>query len=96
MPTARRIRRQGGERYALHHHELTTEQVGWWQGIPTVTLPTAIGQGIDSGVPTYLVRQALEHGRRTGDVLPDKASDLETRLETRPIDASTPPIWTCA
>ena len=92
VPTARRIRRRGGEMYALHHQDLTTEQVGWWQAIPTATLPTAIAQCIDSGVPTYLLRQALDHGRRTGDVLPDKASDLETRLETRPGDASAPPI----
>lgn len=96
VPTARRIRRRGGELYALHHQDLTTEQVGWWQGIATVTLPTAIAQCIDSGVPTYLLRQALEHGGRTGDVLPDKASELETRLETRPVDASAPPIRTCA
>lgn len=86
VPPARRIRRRGGERYALHHQDLTTEQVGWWQGIATVTLPTAIGQCIDSGVPSYLLRQALEHGRRTGDVLADEAADLETRLEARHAD----------
>ena len=81
VPTARRIRRRGGERYQLHHQDLATDEVGWWEGIPTVTLPTAIGQGIDSGVPSYLLRQALDYGRRTGDVLADEATDLETRLE---------------
>ena len=79
----RGVGQRGGERYELHHQDLTNEQVGWWQAIPTATLPTAIGQCIDSGVPTYLLRQALEHGRRTGDVLADEAADLETRLEAR-------------
>ena len=83
VPTARRIRRRAGELYALHQQDLTAEQVGWWQGIPTTTLPTAITQCIDSGVPSYLLRQALEHGRRTGDVLADEAADLEARLEAR-------------
>ena len=83
VPTARRIRRRGGELYELHHEDLRPDQVGWWQGIPTSTLPTAISQCLDSGVPSYLLRQALEHGRRTGDVLADEASDLEARLEAR-------------
>lgn len=87
VPTARRIRRRGGELYALHHQDLNPEQIGWWQGIPTTTLPTAIGQCLDSGVPSYLLRQALEHGRRTGDVLADEASDLEVRLEARHVES---------
>lgn len=86
VPTARRIRRAGGALYELHHQDLTPAQVGWWEVIPTVTLPTAIGQCIDSGVPGYLLRQALAHGRRTGNVLPGEASDLETRLEARYAD----------
>ena len=83
VPTARRIRHRNGELYALHQQDLTPEQVGWWQGIPTTTLRTAITQYIDSGVPSYLLRQALKHGRRTGDVLADEAADLEAQLEAR-------------
>jgi predicted transcriptional regulator of viral defense system len=55
----RRIRRARSEGYAVHHETLTAEHVGWWQRIPTVTLPTAIDQCIRSGVPTYLLRQAI-------------------------------------
>jgi hypothetical protein len=55
--------------------------VGWWQAIPTVTLPTAIAQGIDSGIPAYLLRQALDAGRGTGDVTAKEAAKLTTRLE---------------
>jgi predicted transcriptional regulator of viral defense system len=81
VPTARRIRRRGGELYEVHHQDLTADQVGWRQAIPTVTLPTAIAQGIDTDVPTYLIRQALEAGQRTGDVTADQAAVLSTRLE---------------
>ena len=59
VPTARRIRRRAlsvSELYALHHQDLTAEQVGSWQGIATGTLPTAIGPCIESGVPSYLLR----------------------------------------
>lgn len=87
VPSTRRIRRRAGELYALHHQDLAAEQVGWWQGIPTVTLPTAIGQCIDSGVPSYLLRQALEYGRLTGDILADEAANLEARLEAGHADA---------
>lgn len=81
VPTARRIRRRGGELYEVHHQDLTADQVGWWQAIPTVTLPTAIAQGIDSGVPAYLLRQALGTGRGTGDITADQAVELTARLE---------------
>ena len=80
VPTKRRIRRRAGERYEVHQQDLNPDQIGWWQGIPTVTLPTAIGQCVDSGVPSYLLRQALEHGQRNGDVLAAEATDLTTRL----------------
>jgi hypothetical protein len=44
---------------------LEPRQVVWWQGIRTVSAPTAIGQGIASEVPTYLIRQALDRAGRT-------------------------------
>ncbi len=56
----RRIRRGGGDQYAIHHDDLDARQMTWWQGIRIVTVPTAIGQCIASGVPTYLIRQALD------------------------------------
>jgi predicted transcriptional regulator of viral defense system len=83
VPTTRRIRRRAGERYEVHQQDLNPDQIGWWQGIPTVTLPAAIGQCVDSGVPGYLLRQALEHGQRTGDVLPQEVAALAAQLEAR-------------
>lgn len=58
-----RIRRRGGEGYRIHYQELAEDQVTWWQGIPTVTLATAILQGIESGVPSYLIRQVLQRSQ---------------------------------
>jgi len=79
----RRIRRARGQGYAVHHETLTAEQVGWWQRIPTVTLPTAIEQCIRSGVPTYLLRQAIAHGGEHGALRPDIRASLEITLQTR-------------
>jgi len=55
----RRIRKAGGEGYVIHHQHLRPEQVTWWEGIRTVTPLTAIEQALTSGVPTYLLRQAI-------------------------------------
>lgn len=60
----------------MHYQELLGDQVGWWQQIPTVTLPTAISQCIGAGVPTYLLVQALENAAKTGALV----SAYRTRL----------------
>lgn len=83
VPKARRIRRRGGDLYVVHHADLTTDQLGWWQRIRIVTLPTAIAQCIDSGVPTYLLRQALSAGRARGLLTVEQTHHLDTRLESR-------------
>jgi predicted transcriptional regulator of viral defense system len=83
LPTSRRIRRRGGELYVVHHEDLATDQTGWWQQIPTVTLPTAIAQCITSGVPGYLVRQALTAARNRGALTPAAVDDLSQKLEAR-------------
>jgi predicted transcriptional regulator of viral defense system len=61
----RRLRRAGGEAYVVHYEDVPAENLTWWQGIRTVDVPWAIGQGIASGVPTYLLRQALDRAGRT-------------------------------
>jgi predicted transcriptional regulator of viral defense system len=79
----RRIARQGGEGYTLHHQDLTDNQKTWWEGIPIVTLYTAIGQGIASKVPTYLLRQAIERGHQLGLLLDCEQAELMELLEKR-------------
>lgn len=83
----RRIRRAGGELYVVHHQDLNARQVTWWQGIPTVSVPTAIAQCITSGVPTYLIRQALDRAGRTSRLPTADTEQLAAALEAR--DGST-------
>jgi predicted transcriptional regulator of viral defense system len=82
-PKSRRIRRRGGDLYVVHHEDLRAEQIGWWQQIPTVTLATAIVQCIASGVPGYLLRQALSAGRDRGTLTPDETHTMIGQLEAR-------------
>lgn len=79
----RRLRRGGGERYVIHHEDLDPKQIAWWQGIRTVTVPTAIGQCIASGVPSYLIRQALDRAGRTSQLPAAERERLTAELETR-------------
>lgn len=78
----RRIRRQGGG-IAVHYQDLTPTQIGWWQGIAAVTVPTAIGQCIESGLPTYLVRQSIEQGFDRGLISTIERDKLTRLLEDR-------------
>lgn len=79
----RRLRRAGGDEYVIHYEDLTPEQFGWWQEIPTVTPPTAIAQCIAGGTPTYLVRQAIERGHAQGYLTTEQADELAEALEAR-------------
>jgi predicted transcriptional regulator of viral defense system len=59
---SRRIRRSGGQGYAVHYQDLDSAKLTWWEGMRIVTLPAAIEQCIESGVQRYLIRQAIERG----------------------------------
>ncbi|KAA1429965.1 hypothetical protein F0402_16510 [Mycolicibacter arupensis] len=83
----RRIRRAGGGLYVVHNQDLDASQVTWWQGIPTANVPTATAQCIKSGVPTYLIRQALDRAGRTSLLPTVDAEQLAMALEAR--DGST-------
>jgi predicted transcriptional regulator of viral defense system len=79
----RRIRRKGGEHYVVHHQDLQPDQIGWQDEIPSVNLPTAIEQCIETGVPTYLLDQAIERGRARGLLTVSEEKYLEEKLEER-------------
>jgi predicted transcriptional regulator of viral defense system len=83
VPRHRRLRRAGGERYVIHYEDLDARQVVWWQGIRTVSVPTAIAQGIASGVPTYLIRQALDRAGKTSLLPAVERERLNAELEGR-------------
>ena len=79
----RRIERAIPSGYVIHHEDLLPGQVTWWESIPTVTASVAIRQCLDTGVPTYLIRQALERSARTGLVPADQREHLSSMLEAR-------------
>ena len=79
----RRFRRSDGHNYVVHYEDLDTRQIGWWEGIPTVTPATAIEQCIRYGTPTYLLRQAIERGHSRGYLKATERDTLSDRLEAR-------------
>jgi predicted transcriptional regulator of viral defense system len=83
VPRDRRLRRAGGDLYVVHQEDLREDQIGWWERIPIVTAETAIGQGIDSGMPSYLLTQALGIGARRGAITTDRLAGLQAQLEAR-------------
>lgn len=83
IASRRRIRRAGGGLYVVHHQDLGAREVTWWQGIPAVDVPTAIAQCIASGVPTYLIRQAMDRAGRTSRLPRAAAERLAAALEAR-------------
>lgn len=80
---SRRLRRAGGEHYVIHHRDLDPSQRTWWEDIPITTLPTTIADCIETGTPTYLIRQAIDRAGRTS-LLPAAQRDrLNQLLEER-------------
>lgn len=83
VTTNRRIRRSGGDGYALHRQDLEKSQIGWWEEMPIVKLDTAIEQCIEGGTPTYLILQAIENGERRGMLGGEDAERLRKMVEDR-------------
>lgn len=83
VPRSYQPRRPGGEFYVIHHEDLGERQIGRFENIPIVTPATAIEQTIASGVPSHLLRQALETGRARGVVTRDGHTKLTQRLQER-------------
>lgn len=59
-------RRNAPAAYTVHYETLSPSQRGWWEQIPTVTVPTAIDQCITSGTRPDLIRQAIDTARSHG------------------------------
>jgi predicted transcriptional regulator of viral defense system len=83
VPRRHRVRRTGHERYLVHYQDLDPEQRDWWEGVPAVTAACAIQQCITWGTPHYLLRHAIETGRRRGDLTPRAAASLSDALGVR-------------
>ena len=81
VPKSVRIQRAGGTGYILHRENLTPDRVGWWNGLPTVTERTALEQGVESGVPTYLLSQAIATARARGRISADDERHIRQTME---------------
>jgi predicted transcriptional regulator of viral defense system len=79
----RRVERTIPKGYVIHRQDLTPRQMTWWEAIPTVTAATAIRQCLETGVPTYLIRQALERSTKSGLVLAAEHAELTELMEAR-------------
>ena len=90
IPRHRRLRRAGGDRYVLHRQDVPPSEKTWWEQLPITTLPRTIEDCIESGVPTYLLRQALERGGRTSMLPPPQRERLVDLLERRDGRQDTP------
>lgn len=78
-----RVSKSGGDGIVMHRQNIDPEQKTWWHRLPIVTLPCAIEQCIVTDVPTYLVRQAIENGRRKRLLTVEEAQCLEGELNGR-------------
>ena len=78
----RRISRSNDLGVVIHRQDLTSTQIGWIEGIPAVTLVTAIEQCLKT-VPTYLLRQAIETGAKRGLLLADEVEAFLNKLDER-------------
>lgn len=80
----RRLRRADSGPYVVHYHDLTREQLEWWQDIRTAAAPAAIAQCIAYGTPTCLLRQAIDRAHAQGHLIADERAWFATRLDNRP------------
>lgn len=76
-------KRHGGELYVVHREPLSVAQISRHEGIPIVREAVAIDQGIRSGVPGYLLDQALGAARGRGAITNAERDALAAALGER-------------
>ena len=79
----RRVERSIPDGYVIHREDLDSSQRTWWEAIPIVTPATAIRQCLESGVQTYLIRQALDRSAKNGLVSAAEQRQLTALMEVR-------------
>jgi predicted transcriptional regulator of viral defense system len=68
------------EQYVVHHADLATDDIGWFEHIRAVKPRIAVRQAVEGAVPAYLARQAVETARRRGFITAGEADELQARL----------------
>jgi predicted transcriptional regulator of viral defense system len=64
----------------LHSDPISPRERSWWEGIPVVTVRTAIEQGVATRVPMHLLHQAIETARTRGQLSIEELNELEGNL----------------
>lgn len=81
IPVDYRLRRKGGDLYVFYREDLTEAQITWHEGIRIVKPYVAIQQALESNVPIYLIRQAMDEVGRKGLVTKKQLSLLTKELD---------------
>lgn len=83
IPTAYRLQKPVPELYALHQRDLDEDEKTRYEGIAVVTPQRAILDGIESGLRTDLLRQAIDSARRRGLLRGAHLARMRRRLASR-------------
>jgi len=80
LPTTLRVRRTTPRHLVLHFADLAPEDVHQVEGVPVTTPERTIRDVHADHLGPALVRQAIQDGRRTGQLTYDQADGLEREL----------------
>ncbi|MDQ3724289.1 MAG: type IV toxin-antitoxin system AbiEi family antitoxin domain-containing protein [Actinomycetota bacterium] len=83
IPTTYRLQKQVPRLYALHQRDLEKGERTLYEGIPIVTPQRAIVDGIESGLRTDLLRQAIETARGRGQLRGPELTRIRRQLQKR-------------
>jgi len=92
IPRRFRIRRAVPTYLRIHRGDLPASDIEWREGIPVTTAARAIRDCHAEHLGPALVRQAIEDGRRLGELTTREAAALTAELLEAPADASGQPI----
>jgi predicted transcriptional regulator of viral defense system len=81
VPTRPRVTREVPPIYVLYRENLPAREITRFEGIPIVTLETAIRQCAQIHVGRHLLRQAIDNGERTGRLRAAQAAALREELD---------------
>lgn len=79
----RRIRKAGGEGYAIHCETIPSSDLCWWENMRRTKLATAISQCTDDGVSSHVLLQAIEKGLAKGLITKENADELAGKIGGR-------------
>lgn len=83
IPASYRLQKKVPRLYAVHRHDLGEKERTLYEGIPVVTPSRAILDGIESGMRTDLLRQAIDTAHKRGQLRGPELHRMRRRLKER-------------